>query len=253
MIDAMKSLIIISLLSFLLTGSLAESQAHYYSNEAPVDDIPFNTAAVASTTGDHDLFVKLWGLEEEAPACDIPFNCEKIASDTRVDRIVENNNEEAVDDIPFNTSEIFTLAMADRLREDMTNEEAAEDIPFNTEMIASNTLFENEVTEDYIAERSVEDLPFNTMDEFLEVAFCDFFQEEPVCDFPFNTETIYCSNITCQKERNILRLTAEIANTTRVYEIEIPEYLPNITSDDVFQSIIMSETRNWSERKESGY
>ena len=77
-------------------------------NEAYVNDIPFNTEAIAHEV----IFDKTIGfVDDEAYIDDIPFDTHAIASDICCDRELKEKysyeDESYIDDIPFNTTEIY--------------------------------------------------------------------------------------------------------------------------------------------------
>jgi hypothetical protein len=137
---AMKSLIIISLISFTIASAQADGQTITNTEEPAVNDIPFDTELIAGTTQQHNLFTKLWGLENEAPVDDIPFNTSGlVAMNPGILPEIEFEEEAYIDDIPFDTEMIASNALIDQMLKESV-ERTVNDIPFNTEVIASNAL-----------------------------------------------------------------------------------------------------------------
>jgi hypothetical protein len=200
------------------------------SEEANVDDIPFNTGVIAGTTSDHLSFIKIWdvteetevqdipfntasvlaeyailpdmlAMEEEAYVDDIPFNTYKIYTDCCICNMCSNMEEEYVDDIPFSTAKMYSDWKLDNRTEFMAEEVNSDDIPFNTSDLAAESLFEEIVMKNYTDESNVSDIPFSTSvvaaNDGMEHLFADYFDEQNVEDVPFDTREIYCEHRYC--------------------------------------------------------
>ena len=74
--------------------------------------------------------------------------------------------EKYIDDIPFNTNEVFTNIISEQnLAEfNFEDEEYIEDIPFNTECVTSDCLYKQAVSIDFQLDedRYIDDIPFDT-------------------------------------------------------------------------------------------
>jgi hypothetical protein len=276
----MKTYIITSALSFIFALSLLAGNSQGYSeSETFVDDIPFNTGVVASLTDNHDLFVKLWDLNEEMPADDIPFNTswiavmsqtppqimfdeeayiddipfntEWVASNTMADQITVE--EEAVEDIPFNQEAIYNEVIMGRVESNVFDEAAANDVPFNTELIASNTMIDHQLLKDYTSENSVDDVPVKNIDDFLAVAFADYFAEETVNDIPFDTEEIFCANVCCEKNKGKIRFTRKISHSPHTFTRTALISTRAAEGQNNMSSLLDSIEEFWMTELSSGY
>jgi hypothetical protein len=96
------------------------------SEEAYVNDIPFNTwevAVEAVLSGDE---VK---LEEDPYVNDIPFDTKAIACKYLLNRIIETTGEVNINDIPFSTEKIYCEYLASLMTEQYRNEKNVHDLP----------------------------------------------------------------------------------------------------------------------------
>lgn len=103
-----------------------------FTDEAYVDDIPFDTyeIAVDAILDGDDL-----KLEEEAYVNDIPFDTRTIASKCLLHKMVESSDEMNVNDIPFDTEMILYELLTARLTEQYRNEKSISDLPDGTDYI----------------------------------------------------------------------------------------------------------------------
>ena len=80
-------------------------------DEEYIDDIPFDTEAVAEAFLLNETMNVAFDFEEEAYIDDIPCNTYKVVKNYRYEKYLENvfvfEEEEYIDDIPFNTEKIF--------------------------------------------------------------------------------------------------------------------------------------------------
>jgi len=92
-----------------------------------------------------NMFAEGFEMEQEQYIDDIPFNTEEIASQIILENAINQDfsiNEENVNDIPFNTFDIASRKLYElALVKDFDLEEEAyiEDIPFNTQLIVSQS------------------------------------------------------------------------------------------------------------------
>ena len=195
----------------------ANSMNPQLENEHYVDDIPFSTEIVASTTPDHSLFTSNWGLSEEMEVKDIPFNTGMmVAMNPGSNPELSMKDEAYVEDIPFNTRKLYADYCFSNM--DSSPEEAyVEDIPFETSMVATNALMKNSSISMQDDESYVNDIPFNTTEVIFNNAFnqvfADFFDEENVDDLPFNTREIYCEHNCCGENKKI-RFSTKVSSVT---------------------------------------
>jgi len=92
-----------------------------------------------------NMFANIFEMEQEQYINDIPFNTEKIASQTILENALNEEftlSEEDINDIPFNTYEVasekmYELAMAKNF--DIEEETFVEDIPFDTQLVVSQS------------------------------------------------------------------------------------------------------------------
>lgn len=89
----------------------------------------FIIATVPATTG------QAFALEEEDYVDDIPFNTELIAYQALVSDMIETEIEDYVDDIPFNTKKIYYESLLNDLVLASEDERYVDDIPFCTREI----------------------------------------------------------------------------------------------------------------------
>jgi len=184
----MKS-IIYSFLILILTGSVAwgSSQEISFADEPYVDDIPFSTSVIASTTWNHDLFVDMWKLDVERNVNDNNFNA-GIA--IPVENLLEFEDEDYINDIPFNTEALALEYKTNEMLTTLGEEEYADDIPFDTEEIALNSITRN-MMGTYSEEAYIDDIPFSTSDLYnqhmMENVFDEYRAEQVDDDIPFNT------------------------------------------------------------------
>jgi len=97
-----------------------------FSEEAYVNDIPFNTwevAVDAILSGDE---VK---LEEEGYVNDIPFDTKAIACKYLLQNMIKTTGEVNINDIPFNTEKIYCEYLASIMTEQYRNEKNVNDLP----------------------------------------------------------------------------------------------------------------------------
>jgi len=90
-----------------------------------------------------NMFANIFEMEQEQYIDDIPFNTEKVASQIILENAINQEfslTEENINDIPFNTYEVaseklYELAMAKDF--DLEEEAFVEDIPFDTQLVVS--------------------------------------------------------------------------------------------------------------------
>ncbi len=89
-------------------------------------------------------------LQNEQYIDDIPFNTkaifDSIQNDQNLDSIIALQDEAYIADIPFDTEEVVAQYRCDsamKVKFELPEEEAINDIPFNTLYIMSNVLFRN--------------------------------------------------------------------------------------------------------------
>jgi hypothetical protein len=104
------------------------------SDEAYVNDIPFDTWKISNVAYPPDLV-----LDEEGYVNDIPFNTAEIAREALLNKVIELKDESSVNDIPFNTNKIYNEALLSRYIARWQEERNVSDIPFNTCVIVSLT------------------------------------------------------------------------------------------------------------------
>ncbi len=210
----------------------ADGMSPQLENEPNVDDIPFSTEVVASTTPDHSLFTSNWGLSEENEVNDIPFNTGMmVAMNPGSNPALSLNDEAYVDDIPFNTRKIYVDHCFSDI--DCFPEEAyIEDIPFETSVLATNSLLKSSSISMEENESYINDIPFNTTEVIFNNAFnqifADFFDEENVDDLPFNTREIYCEHNCCGEKKKI-RFSTEVSSVT----VTLPESVNTLIKEDL--------------------
>ena len=82
-----------------------------FEEEAYVDDIPFDTQAIAEACILKEIMNVEFDFEEEAYIDDIPYNTCEVARNCRIEKYLEDvfdfEEEAYIDDIPFDTEEIF--------------------------------------------------------------------------------------------------------------------------------------------------
>ena len=82
-----------------------------FEEEEYVDDIPFDTKAIAEASVFAETINVTFDFEEEEYVDDIPFNTYQVVMNCKLEKYLEEEfdfEEEAyVDDIPFDTEEIF--------------------------------------------------------------------------------------------------------------------------------------------------
>ena len=112
-----------------------------------------------------NTFASEINFEEENYINDIPFNTEKIYTELMNERSIDTfvfEEEAYIDDIPFETE----LVVLDSMNENFEFEEEAyvDDIPFATEKIFQDYLYQAAMEMDFNFgdEESVDDIPFNT-------------------------------------------------------------------------------------------
>lgn len=92
-----------------------------------------------------NMFANIFEMEQEQYIDDIPFNTEKVANQTVLENALNEEftlTEENINDIPFNTFEVaseklYELAIAKDF--DLEEEAFVEDIPFNTQLVVSQS------------------------------------------------------------------------------------------------------------------
>lgn len=97
--------------------SLFTSEEIAFEEEEYIDDIPFDTKAVAEAYRLEELMNVEFDFEEEAYIDDIPFDTYKVAKSYKIEeslrKMFDFEEEAYVDDIPFNTeriaSEVFFI------------------------------------------------------------------------------------------------------------------------------------------------
>jgi hypothetical protein len=107
----------------------------------------YTKSAILSLTGillSMNIFANKSVIKEEQYIDDIPFNTEAIATKARFEKAItiefKLEDETYIDDIPFKTDSLAevilsTQAMSQNFK--MTEENYVDDIPFNTSIIAS--------------------------------------------------------------------------------------------------------------------
>ena len=136
----MKTLILSLILIFGLLGpnhgkpinDIYSVKAPVISEEAYVNDIPFNTWEIAVEA---ILDGKEVVMEEEAYVNDIPFDTRTIACKFLLRQMIETTGEVNIDDIPFNTEKVLCEQMAARLVEEYRNEKNIHDFPESPDFI----------------------------------------------------------------------------------------------------------------------
>jgi hypothetical protein len=82
-----------------------------FEEEEYIDDIPFNTQAIAEACALNETMQVAFDFEEETYVDDIPYNTCEVARQYRTEKYIKNvfvfEEEEYVDDIPFDTEEVF--------------------------------------------------------------------------------------------------------------------------------------------------
>jgi hypothetical protein len=90
-------------LALLFLSSTSNAMNLKMEDEAYIDDIPFNTAAVVSAMSQMEVYE----FGEEPFVEDIPFSTEEVVSDYRWQQAMnldfEMSDEEYIDDMPFST------------------------------------------------------------------------------------------------------------------------------------------------------
>jgi len=142
----MKTSIVTIIFASCLAVTSASLTANTISDEAYIDDIPFNTRAIAGNILVSETFFEKHALlPEECYVNDIPFDTEEIASKGsypgRVFSLPIPVEEAYVDDIPFSTEQVaLSVLLADKILKDSKCQEPepyADDIPFDTAGIAT--------------------------------------------------------------------------------------------------------------------
>lgn len=81
-----------------------------FEEEEYIDDIPFNTQAIAEAYLLNETMNVEFDFEEEAYIDDIPFNTYEVVKNYKIEESLRNvcdfEDESYVDDIPFNTEKI---------------------------------------------------------------------------------------------------------------------------------------------------
>jgi len=81
-----------------------------FEEEEYIDDIPFDTEAIAEAYFLNESMNVEFNFEEEAYVDDIPFDTKSVAMNYKVEEYLKNvydfEDESYVDDIPFNTEKI---------------------------------------------------------------------------------------------------------------------------------------------------
>jgi len=96
------------------------------SEEAYINDIPFNTWEIAVEAILEDDQLK---LDEEPYVNDIPFNTREIACKFYLRNMLETSGEININDIPFNTEKVYCEYLAAILTEKYRNEKNTQDLP----------------------------------------------------------------------------------------------------------------------------
>lgn len=101
------SILLGTLAVFLSVNLKAETEDFKFSEEAYINDIPFDTECVTAEYCYEKAVAEDYDFEEEAYIEDIPFNTECVSVKGRyqkaIDVIFEFEDESYVDDIPFST------------------------------------------------------------------------------------------------------------------------------------------------------
>lgn len=103
-----------------------------FTDEAYINDIPFNTYEIAVNAildGDE---VK---LAEEPYVNDIPFNTKAVASEYLLHKMIETSREANVNDIPFSTELILAEHLAAQLTKQYRDERNINDLPDGPDFI----------------------------------------------------------------------------------------------------------------------
>ena len=82
-----------------------------FEEEEYIDDIPFDTQAIAEAYLLNETMNVEFDFEEDAYIEDIPYNTYEVAKNCKIEKYLKNvfdfEEEEYIDDIPFNTEKIF--------------------------------------------------------------------------------------------------------------------------------------------------
>jgi len=82
-----------------------------FEEEEYIDDIPFDTLAIAEACILNETMNVEFDFEEEAYIDDIPYNTHEVAKNYKIEKYLKNvfvfEEEEYIDDIPFDTEKIF--------------------------------------------------------------------------------------------------------------------------------------------------
>lgn len=155
-------LFVISFLAIQYT-SLGTNSIGKLSDESCVNDIPFNTAEIASTCLVDNNAGNPFTLEEEPYIDDIPFDTEEVVKAYHLQLAFQKEffltEETFVNDIPFDTWRLFSEYQLDQLAG--LHEAYVNDIPFNTGLITALVLI-NSTELSLQEESSINDMPFCT-------------------------------------------------------------------------------------------
>ena len=120
-----------ALLAFFTLIGNASANFPSLTEEAYINDIPFNTEIVAENYSLNEM-VKGFDFSEEFEIYDIPFNTECITADCRYELALsqefEIEEEPYINDIPFHSEKTGTVAAS----VDFADEVYINDIPFDT-------------------------------------------------------------------------------------------------------------------------
>ena len=130
------------------------------------------------------VFIFIFSLNSIAETVNLPA----------VPASVTMTEEEYVNDIPFNTSDIASGTIINDMNKKYSDEDNVEDIPFDTRKIALEAGLKEIMDSD--TEAYVNDIPFNTREVYYNVLVefyaQNYMQEENVNDIPFSTTEIVC-------------------------------------------------------------
>lgn len=115
-----------------------------------------------------NLNASVINFEDEAYIDDIPFNTEEVYANVMMENIFQMEDEVYIDDIPFNTTKIAVAAQTKHVAPEyfeMEDETYIDDIPFNTSTIAANVNYEEstQIAFNFNEEEYIDDIPFNTV------------------------------------------------------------------------------------------
>ena len=100
------------------SSALFENATFALPEEQYVNDIPFNTAKIATEAQYQKAIQVPFTVPEEEEVNDIPFDTHKIAMEAMYQKalaqVFKVTEEQYVNDIPFNTEEVFQFLLANK-------------------------------------------------------------------------------------------------------------------------------------------